>query len=66
MLPLETKHYSPIRISGGGGVFVEEVSRSRKQVAGSCGYGEELSSFMNAGLLLAFQEGLWSMEKVSK
>jgi hypothetical protein len=39
-------------------------------VAGSCGYGEELSGYINAGnfltsckdLLLASQEGLCSME----
>jgi hypothetical protein len=40
-------NYSPIRISGEG-VFLEEVSRSRK-MAGTCGYGEELSSSINAG-----------------
>jgi hypothetical protein len=56
MLPLETKQ------SGGKllphldlrrGVFLEEVSRSRKgQMAGTCGYGEELSSSINAGNFL--------------
>jgi hypothetical protein len=52
-------------------VFLEEVSRSRKgQVAGTCGYGEELSGSINAGNFLtsdkvywlASQEGLCSME----
>jgi hypothetical protein len=58
MLPLETKQSGdkilPHSISGGGGVFLEEVSRSRKigQVAGSCGYGEELSRSINAGNFL--------------
>jgi hypothetical protein len=54
MLPLEAKqtggkllHHSDLR---GGGGFLEEVSRSRKSffLAGTCGYGEELSSFINA------------------
>ena len=76
MLPLETKQsggkllpHSDLR----GGVFLEEVSRSRKsfgRVAGTCGYGEELSGSINAGNLLtidkvywlASQEGLCSME----
>jgi hypothetical protein len=41
-------NYSPIRISGGGGgMFLEDVSRSRK-VGGSWGDGEELSSSINA------------------
>jgi hypothetical protein len=45
-------NYFPIRISGGG-VFLEEVSRSRiGQMAGACGYGEELSSSINAGNFL--------------
>jgi hypothetical protein len=34
-----------------GGVFLEEVSRSRK-MAGTCGYGEELSGFINTGNFL--------------
>ena len=58
MLPLETKQsggkllpHSDLR---GGGVFLEEVSRSRKRIkegrmAVSCGYGEELSGSLNAG-----------------
>jgi hypothetical protein len=47
-------NYSPIRISGGGGgAFLGEVSRSRKgQMAGACGYGEEISSSINAGNFL--------------
>jgi hypothetical protein len=43
-------------------------------VAGTCGYGEELSGSINAGNFLtngkvywlAFQEGLYPMEYVSK
>jgi energy-converting hydrogenase Eha subunit B len=74
MLPLETKQpggkllsHSDLR----GGVFLEEVSCSRiGQVAGTFGYGEELSSSINAGnfltsckvYCLASQEGLCSME----
>jgi hypothetical protein len=73
MLPLETKQpgdkilpHSDLR----GGVFLEKVSRNRRQVAGSCGYGEELSSSINAGNFLTSgkvywltsQEGLCSME----
>jgi hypothetical protein len=57
MLPLETKQsggklltHSDLR----GELFLEEVSRSRKigQMAGTCGYGEELSSSINAGNFL--------------
>ena len=60
MFPLETKQsgdkllpHSDLR----GGVFLEEVSRSRKwnelaQVAGTCGYGEELTGSINAGNFL--------------
>jgi hypothetical protein len=53
MLPLETKQsegkllpHSDLR----GEVFLEEVSRSSKrgQMAGTYGYGEELSSSINA------------------
>jgi hypothetical protein len=46
-------NYSPIRSPGGwggGGVFLEKVSRSR--MAGACGYGEELLSSINAGNFL--------------
>jgi hypothetical protein len=77
MLPLETKQsggkllsHSDFREEGGLGVFLEEVSRSRRQVANTCGYCEELSSSINAGNVLtsgkvywlASQEGLCSME----
>jgi hypothetical protein len=56
MLPLETKQsggkllpHSDLR----GRVFLEEVSRSLKgQMAGICGYGEKLSSSINAGNFL--------------
>jgi hypothetical protein len=73
MLPLETKQsggkllpHSDLR----GIVFLEEVSGSRKKMAGTCGYGEELSSSINEGNFLtsgkvywlASQEGLCSME----
>jgi hypothetical protein len=54
MLPLETKQsggtllpHSDLRV----GMFLEEVSRSHK-MAGTCGYGEELSSSINAGNFL--------------
>jgi hypothetical protein len=33
-------------------VFLEKVSRSRGQVAGTCGYGEGLSGSINAGNFL--------------
>jgi hypothetical protein len=50
MLPLETKHSGGKQLSHsdlrGGGVFIEEVSRSRKR------YGEELSSSIKAGNFL--------------
>jgi hypothetical protein len=64
MLPLESKQsggkllsHSYLRVGGLGGVILEEVSRSRIrnrdiQMAGTCGYGEELSSSINAGHFL--------------
>ena len=75
MLPLVTRQsggkllpHSDLR----GGVFLEKVSRSRKQgqVAGTCGYDAGLSGSINAGNFLtscevywlASQEGLCSME----
>jgi hypothetical protein len=56
MFPLETKQsggkllpHSDLR----GGVFLEEVSRCRRQMAANtCGYGEKLSSSINAGNFL--------------
>jgi hypothetical protein len=75
MLPLEKNNpeinYSPIQISVWEGVFLEELSSSRKrQMAGTCGYVEGLSSSINARKFLtcckvnwlASQEGLCSME----
>jgi hypothetical protein len=67
-------NYSPNRISGSEGeVFLEEVSRSRKnfgQVACTCGYREGHSGSINVGNFLtsckdywlASQEGLCSMD----
>jgi hypothetical protein len=57
MLPLETKQSGDKLLPHSdlwGGVFLEKVSHSRKrgQVAGSCGYGEELSSSINVGNFL--------------
>jgi hypothetical protein len=74
MLPLETKQSGGkllLHLDLRGGVFLEEVPRSRKrQMAGTCRYGEKLSSSINAGNFLtggkvywlASQEGLCSME----
>jgi hypothetical protein len=64
-----------VSISGrGGGVCRGSVMQAEKgQVAGTCGYGEDLSSSINAGNFLtgcrvyrlASQEGLCSMEYVT-
>jgi hypothetical protein len=57
-------------VGGGRGDWMDGVGSGKGQMAGTCGYGEEVSSSINAGNFvtngkvywLASQEGLYSME----
>jgi len=49
-------NYSPTRISGGGGVFLEEVSRSRQRKRDIVLGTWNVRSLYRAGLLMDLQE----------